>query len=104
MPGRGGNALNESAGPLDTRRRRHDIIGAGDEALGRLHQAIATGDDGEALRYADRARRLMPATTDILHINARLLARRGEAKAALDILGKLADEAPDAGIEAEMIE
>src|SRR5215475_3469952 len=83
---------------------REKALGAHGKVLDRLHEALRRGDEAKALRFADRARRLFPSTTDILHINARLLVRRGEAEAALAILDKLAEDVPDAGIEAEIIE
>src|SRR5689334_20336434 len=106
MPEQGGNAFGWSVELSGFPRRgaRIEAAGSHGKTLQRLHDALRKGDEAEALRYADRARRLFPSTTDILHINARLLARRGEAEAALAILSKLAEDVPDAGIEAEIIE
>lgn len=106
MPEQGANGVGRPVAVTGPRRGdiRVKASRAHGRLLDRLHEALHRGDEAEALRYADRARRLFPATTDILHINARLLVRRGEAEAALVILAKLAEEAPDAGIEAEIIE
>jgi hypothetical protein len=72
--------------------------------LRRLTEAIHRGDDGEALRLADRARRLIRGNADVQRINARLLVRQGEADAALEILLGLAKDGSDGELEAEIIE
>jgi GT2 family glycosyltransferase len=72
--------------------------------LRRLTEAIRQGDDKEALRYADRARRLIPGNADVQRINARLLVRQGEADTALEILLGLSKDGSDGELEAEIIE
>jgi GT2 family glycosyltransferase/glycosyltransferase involved in cell wall biosynthesis len=72
--------------------------------LRRLSEAIRHGDDSEALRCADRARRLIPGNADVQRIYARLLVRHGEAEAALEILLGLSKLSSDGELEAEIIE
>ena len=81
-----------------------DAAGPRRDVLRALGEALRHGDEVDALRQADRARRIAPPNADILRINARLLGRQGQAEAALKFLLEASENSPGGEIDAEIVE
>ena len=81
-----------------------NAAGSRGDAIRALGEALREGDEVQALRHADRARRIAPPNADILRINARLLGRQGQAEAALKFLLEASENSPGGEIDAEIVE
>src|SRR6478672_1743526 len=81
-----------------------DAAGSRGDAIRALGEALREGDEVQALRHADRARRIAPPNADILRINARLLGRQGQAEASLKLLLEASENSPGGEIDAEIVE